>query len=137
MESSRAREGGDGVLELVQQTAEDLAALVGKHLQLARLELREDLLQVASRVRLIVVLGILMAVGYALAMAGLAVLLGGNRGVGVPLLMVGGAHLGSCGVWMVVAVRRLGGMQLMDDSSGEAQRSFDTLTLHGRSGGVT
>jgi hypothetical protein len=136
MESNRAREG-DGVLELVQQTAEDLAALVGKHLKLARLEFSEDLLKVASRARLIVVLGVLMAVGYALAMAGLAVLLGGNRGVGVPLLMVGGAHLGICGVWMVVAVRRLSGMQLMDDSSGEAQRSFDTLTLHGRSGGVT
>jgi hypothetical protein len=115
------------VLGLLHQTAEGIADLLGKHLELARLELTEDLLKVAGRARLIVVLGALLAVGYALAMAGLAVFLGGNRAVGLALLITGGVHLGPCGLWLRAAVRRLGGMRLMDDTAGEAQRSFATL----------
>jgi hypothetical protein len=120
---------GDGVLALVRQTAEGLADLLGKHLKLARLEFTDDLLKVVTRARLIVVLGALLGVGYALAMAGLAVFVGGNRPVGTSLLIIGGMHVGVCSVWLLSAVRRLGGMQLMDDTSGEAQRSFATLGL--------
>jgi hypothetical protein len=123
------RPSPEGVLELIRQTAEGLADLLGKHLKLARLEFTGDLLKVASRARLILVLGALLAVGYALAMAGLAVCVGGNRAVGVSLLILGGVHLGPCSLGLRAVVRRLGGMQLMDDTSGEAQRSFATLGL--------
>jgi hypothetical protein len=120
----------DGILELVRETAENVADLVGKHLKLARLELTEDLLKVVSRARLIVVLGVMLTVGYALAVAGLAVFVGGNRDVGVPLLVVGVAHLGICGAGLFVAAQRLGGLRLMDDSSDEMKRSFSTLRGH-------
>jgi hypothetical protein len=118
----------DGVLELVRETAENVADLVAKHLKLARLEFTEDLLQVVSRTRLIVVLGLLLTVGYALSIAGLAVWVGGKRDLGCPLLVAGMAHLGICGAWMFVGARRLGGMRLMNDTSDEVQRSFATLS---------
>jgi hypothetical protein len=129
MAMNREGQGGDGVLGLFRQTAEGFADLAGKHLKLARLEFNEDLLKVVGRARLIVLLGALVGVGYALAMAGLAVLLGGNREVGVALLSVGGGHVGIGGLWMFVAVRRLGSLKLMDDSTGEAQRSLDAFGL--------
>jgi hypothetical protein len=119
----------DGVVGLVRQTAEGIADLLGKHLKLARLEFTEDLLKVVTRARLIVVLGALVAVGYALAMAGLAVFLGGSRAVGASLLIVGGAHVGAGSLGLLSAVRRLGGMRLMDNTSDEMQQSFATLGL--------
>jgi hypothetical protein len=133
MAMNGAGESGDGVLGLFRQTAEGFADLAGKHLKLARLEFSEDLLKVVGRARVIVLLGALAGVGYALAMAGLAVLLGGNRAIGVSLLMIGGGHLGIGGLWMLIAVRRLGSLKLMDDSSDEAQRSFDAFAIHARS----
>jgi hypothetical protein len=117
------------VVGLVRQTAEGIADLLGKHLKLARLEFTEDLLKVVNRARLIVILGALVAIGYALAMAGLAVFLGGSRAVGASLLIVGGVHVGACSLGLFSAVRRLGGLQLMDNTSGEMQQSFATLGL--------
>jgi hypothetical protein len=122
-------ERGEGVLALARQTAEGLADLVGSHLKLARLEFTEDLLKVITRARLIAVLSALVMVGYALVMAGLAVFLSGTRAVGVSLLVVGGTHVGICGLGLLSAARRLGGLHLMDDSSGEVQRSFALLGL--------
>jgi Putative Actinobacterial Holin-X, holin superfamily III len=120
---------GEGVLALARQAAEGMADLVGKHLKLARLELTEDLVKVITRARLIAILGALVVVGYALVMAGLAVFVSGARAVGTSLLLVGGAHVGICGLGLLSAVRRLKGVHLMDDTAGEVRRSFALLGL--------
>lgn len=127
VDKGRDMDAAGGVIALVRQTVEGLADLVGEHLQLARLELRQDLLEVASRARLVVVLSLLIAVGYALAMAGLALALGGSRAAGLSLLSVGGLHVGIFGGAMFLALRRRGGAPLMNESSGELQRSLDVL----------
>jgi hypothetical protein len=131
MTKSHHDERSEGLLGLARRTAEGLADLVGSHLKLARLEFVEDLLKVVTRARAIVVLGALVLVGYGLVMAGLAVFAGGSRAVGVSLLAVGGAHVGVCGLVLLLAVRRLGAMHLMDDTSGEMRES---LALLGRRG---
>ena len=43
----------------------------------------------ARRARLVAVLATLFALGYAMAMAGLAVVIGGRAAVGIPLLIIG------------------------------------------------
>jgi hypothetical protein len=122
-------ERGEGVLALARQTAEGMAELVGSHLKLARLELTGDLLKVVARARLIALLGALAVVGYALVMAGLAVFVSGMRAVGTSLLLVGGAHVGICGLGLLSAVRRRNGVPLMDDTAGEVRRSLAILGL--------
>jgi hypothetical protein len=129
MSAMNSPSGSDGVLRSFRQAMEGVTDLVGKHLTLARLELREDLLKIASRARIIAVLAVLIVVGYALAMAGLAVILGGNRAVGASLLIVGGAHVVSCGLGMLLAVRRLANVHVMDDSANAVQNSLTTLGI--------
>jgi hypothetical protein len=80
------------------------------------------------RVRIIAILTALLAVGYALAMAGLAVLIGGNTAVGVPLLAIGGGHVVLCGAGILVASRRRE-THLMDATVEQVGRSLNTIRL--------
>jgi hypothetical protein len=120
--------GGGGVIERVRDVADGLGALVGQHLKLARLELISDLRAMGRRARVIVVLVGLVVVGYALAMGGLAFLIGGNTAVGVPLLAIGGGHVVLCGAGIVLASRRRE-THLMDATVEQVGQSLNTLRL--------
>jgi hypothetical protein len=63
------------------------------------------------RARMVVVLGALVAVGYALAMAGLAVLFGGRATIGIPLVIVGLGHLAGAGAGLIYGPLRARGGQ--------------------------
>src|SRR5688572_8458954 len=67
-----------GTTGLARDTAASLGHLIDQHVQVARVELAAELKELGRRARLVVVLAALVAVGYALAVAGLAVLFGGH-----------------------------------------------------------
>ena len=86
------------VTEMARETVLDLGHLVGQHVRVAQLEVKAELQAMSRRARLIAVLALLVTVGYALAMAGLAVVLGGRTALGLPFVIIGGAHLAAAGV---------------------------------------
>ena len=82
-----------GVIGRVRDVADGLGQLVGQHFKLARLELVSDLKSMGQRVRAVAILTVLAIIGYTLAMAGVAVVVGGNQAIGLPLLLIGGGHV--------------------------------------------
>jgi hypothetical protein len=120
--------GKGGVIGRVRDVADGLGVLVGQHLKLARLELVSDLRVMGRRLRLIAVLTGLGIVGYALGMAGLAVFIGGNRAIGIPLAAVGLGHVVLCGAGILLASRRRD-THLMDSTVEQVGQSLNTLRL--------
>lgn len=112
----------------MRDVADGLGQLVGQHLKLARLELVSDLRIMGRRLRVIAILTCLVVVGYALAMAGVAVVIGGNTAVGLPLLGVGLGHVVLCGAGIVLASRRRD-THLMDSTVEQMGQSLNTLKL--------
>jgi hypothetical protein len=119
---------GGGVIGRVRDVADGLGVLVGQHLKLARLELVSDLKVMGRRLRIISILTGLAVVGYALGMAGLAVVIGGNTAIGVPLLAIGGGHVVLCGAGILVASRRRE-THLMDATVEQVGQSLNTIRL--------
>jgi hypothetical protein len=71
-----------GVSELAREAALNLGHLLGQHVKVAQLELKAELHAMGRRACLIAVLATLIALGYGLAMVGLAVVIGGYNAVG-------------------------------------------------------
>src|SRR5688572_462746 len=98
---------GEGLVRLVRDTADRLGHLIGQHFKLARLELMVDLREVGRRAGLMALLAPLALVGYALGMAGIAVLIGGATQVGAALVGVGLVHVVGSGVGVAIELKRL------------------------------
>jgi fatty acid desaturase len=79
------------------------------------------------RACLIAVLATLVALGYGLAVAGLAVVLGGHAPVGLPLIVIGLVHVAGAGVGLALAPLRPHGSPLMEDSTTAMNRSLAVL----------
>ncbi len=121
------------VTEMARETVVDLGHLVGQHLRVAQLEVKAELQAMSRRARLIAVLALLVTVGYALGMAGLAVILGGRTAMGLPFVIIGGAHLAAAGLGL--AVSRLGarGAPAMGSSTAAMNGTLAALeTFRGR-----
>ena len=95
-----------GVGELARETVVNLGHLVGQHVLVARLEVAAELRAIGRRARLLAVLTLLATVGYALAMAGVAAILGGRTALGLPFVIIGGAHLAASGLGLAFSRRR-------------------------------
>ena len=91
----------EGVAGLARETALSLGHLVGQHVKVARLEIAAEVRAMGRRATIVAVLAALVAIGYALAMAGLAVAIGGGAEVGIPLVVVGLAHVVGAGGGLV------------------------------------
>jgi Putative Actinobacterial Holin-X, holin superfamily III len=122
---------GQGTMGLVRETADGLGHLVALHVKLARCELTQELRSMAGRAGLIAVLTALLLIGYALAMAGVAVFIGGNRLVGGPLVMVGIGHVAVSGGGLFWCQRRTSARRVLEATGIEAKRTLAVLG-HGR-----
>jgi len=91
----------EGVTGLMRDTALSLGHLVGLHVKGARLEIAAEVRAMGRRATAVAVLAALVAIGYALAIAGLAVSIGGGAEVGIPLVVAGGAHVGVAGAGLI------------------------------------
>jgi hypothetical protein len=125
----RERDSGDGVLGRAQVAADAVGQLVGKHLLLARLELRSEMRALGWRASLFAVLIAVVIVGYGLTMTGVALTLAGNRLAGVRLLVLGGAHLGGGSALILLAGLRARRRRLLEASASELRQTLHTLGL--------
>jgi len=116
-----------GVSVLARETVLGLGHLLGQHVKVAQLELKAELHAMGRRACLIAVLAILVALGYGLAMAGLAVLIGGHPGVGIPLVIIGLVHIAGAGVGLLLSPLRSRGAPLMDSSTTAMNSSLAAL----------
>ena len=118
-----------GMTGLARDTAASLGHLIDQHVQVARVELAAELKEMGRRARLGAVLAALVVVGYALAMAGLAILFGGGATVGMPLVIVGLAHLAGAGAGLIYGPLRARAAQseLMENTTDAIGRTVAVL----------
>jgi fatty acid desaturase len=116
-----------GISALAREAALDFGHLIGQHVKVAQLELTAEMHAMGRRAVLFGVLVTLIALGYGLAMAGLAVLIGGQAAVGIPLVIIGLAHVAGAGVGLMLAPIRPRGSRLMDNSKAAMNTSLAAL----------
>lgn len=116
-----------GVSALAKVVALDLGHLVGQHVNVARIELEAEMNGMVRRAGFVAVLATLLALGYGLAMAGLAVLVGGRTAVGLPLIVIGLAHVAVAGVGLLLSPRRARKERLMGVSTAALSSSLAAL----------
>ena len=83
----------EGVTGLARETALSLGHLVGQHVKVARLEIAAEVRAMGRRATVVAVLAVPDRHRYALTIAGLAVAIGGGAELGVPLVVIGLAHV--------------------------------------------
>lgn len=115
------------VSALAREAALGLGHLLGQHVKVAQLELKAELHAMAGRASMIAVFAALLALGYGLAMVGLAVVIGGHGPVGLPLVVIGLAHMVGAGVGLVLVPLRRRGSHLMDSSTAAMNSSLAAL----------
>lgn len=117
-----------GISALVGRMADSFSRLVTQHLQLARLELAEDMKATGLSVAMIVAFVPFILVGYAFLCGALAALLSTWLGWPGALGAIGLLNLGGGAGGALWAVKRLQGRGVMGDSSQELLRSMAALT---------
>ena len=115
------------ILHLVRETADGLGQLIVQHVKLAKLELVADLRAMGSSAAVIAVCALVLVVGYTLTMAGVALLIGGNRTMGYSFGGVGLAHVLGAGVGSLVVMRRIRNTRLMAATTSEVSHSAAAL----------
>ena len=118
-----------GVTGLARESALSLGHLVGQHLKVARLELAAEVRAMGRRAIAVAVLAALVAIGYALAIAGVAVVLGGAAELGIPLVITGGAHVVGAGAGLVFGPLRARAAhpQLMGNTAAAIDRALEKV----------
>ena len=116
-----------GVSALAREAALNLGHLVGQHVKVAQLELKAEMHGMGRRACLIAVLATLITLGYGLAMAGLAVVIGGHSAVGIPLVLVGLVHIAGAGVGLMFSPLRPRRGHVMGNSTAAMNSSLAAL----------
>jgi hypothetical protein len=116
-----------GVSVLAREAALNLGHLLGQHVKVAQLELKAEMHGMGRRACLIGVLATLVALGYGMAMAGLAVVIGGHSAVGLPLVIIGLVHIAGAGAGLMLSPLRPRGSHLMDSSTAAMNSSLAAL----------
>jgi uncharacterized membrane protein len=116
------------VTALARESALSLGHLIGQHVKVARLEIAAEVQEVSRRARLVAVLAGLGAIGYALAMAGLAIVIGGGAELGIPLVIIGLVHAVGAAAGLVFGPLRARAAHLppMRHTTAEISRTLDT-----------
>jgi fatty acid desaturase len=116
-----------GVSVLAREAALSLGHLFGQHVKVAQLELKAELHAMGRRACMIAVLATLVALGYGLAMVGLALVLSAHGAVGIPFVIIGLVHVAGAGVGLLFSPLRPSGTRLMDSSTTAMTSSLAAL----------
>lgn len=116
-----------GIASLLGELADGFSRLVSQHLALARLELAEDARALGKSAGTVVAGVPFVLVGYTLLMVALAALLRRWVGWAGGFAIVGGANLILGGAAIALALSRLSGRRMMEDTSKELQRTTTAL----------
>ncbi|SRR6266540_480418 len=130
------RDSSDGIVGLVRETADGLSRLVADHVRLARTELVADAKGYAHKLTGMVVAGVVLGLGYALACVAGALALA--RVIGGPLafLSVGGFHLIVGAILMLSSARRMPAGRPMQETAFEVSRTMSALTARPAAGAL-
>jgi hypothetical protein len=128
MSRQAGQDAPEGVVGLLRETADGLGQLIADHIKLARLEMAADVRSYSQGVAMLVVAGLVLALGYALGW--LAVGLALARVCTAPIAFGGIAalHLIAGGIAVSAAIKRMKKTRLMRESAAEASRSVSALT---------
>ena len=123
----------EGIVGLIRETVDGLRDLIADHIKLARLELVADAKTYGRSIAVLVVAGLVLAIGYIfglIAAAGLARLWGAPLAFGA----VAALHLVLGGIAVVRAVGKMKRTRPMHDTVVEAKGSINALAhpLQGR-----
>jgi hypothetical protein len=128
--ASRQFEGDEreGIVGLVRETIDGLRTLIADHIKLARVELETDLKTYAGGVAVLVVAGLILAIGYVFAWVAAAVALGRIWGTAVAFAAVAAFNLIVGFIAVMLAAGRMKRTRLMHGSAVEARTSVSALT---------
>ena len=128
MSRQTGQDAPDGVVGLLRETADGLGQLIADHIKLARLELAADVRSYGQGVAVLVVAGLVLALGYAFAWVAIGLALA--RVIPAPIAFGGIAalHLTAGGIAVSTAIKRMKKTRLMRESAAEASRSVSALT---------
>jgi fatty acid desaturase len=116
-----------GISLRAREAALDLGHLFGQHVKVAQIELKTELHAMGRRVSLITVLATLIALGYGLTMAGVALILGKHDTAGIPFVVIGLIHVAGAAIGLMFSPLRPHGSHLMDSSTAAMNSSLAAL----------
>ncbi|HLK91309.1 MAG TPA: phage holin family protein [Polyangia bacterium] len=118
----------EGIVGLVRETIDGLRTLIADHIKLARVELETDLKSYAGGVAVLVVAGLILAIGYVFAWIAAAIALGRVWGTAMAFAVVAAFNLLVGFVAVMLATGRMKRTRLMHGSAIEARTSVTALT---------
>ncbi len=121
-------EGEDGLLSLLNQTADGVGHLVAKHIRLVHLEIVADAKRLAWEAVFVALSAFVVVLGYAMLWLGIALLLAKMMSLASALLLSGGLHLGGGSVALTWAIARVRKPSTMRHTSDEVTRSLVALS---------
>jgi uncharacterized membrane protein YqjE len=117
----------EGFVDLFRETADSMVRLLAGHLKLARLELMDSALASARLAGAAAFFAVLAAIGYTLMVLGIAAWLQPLLGWATALTLLGAVHLLGGGVGTLLALRRLGTLELLPHTTQRAAESVGAL----------
>jgi uncharacterized membrane protein YqjE len=117
-----------GITALVGRMADGFSRLVTQHIALARLELAEDARQMGAGLAQVATFVPFLLTGYALLCGALSVLLARWTGLPAALALVGLANLVGGGLGISRALRRMRTVKVMSGTQEELNRSAAALS---------
>jgi fatty acid desaturase len=113
--------------ELARDSALSLGHLIGQHVTVARLEIAAEARAIGRRAIVVAVLAILIAIGYAVAIAGIGVTIGGGSAMGIPLVIIGLAHVVAAGAGLLFGPLRAEASHRLPNTTTAIDRALDKV----------
>ena len=122
----REQEAYPGIADLVARLVDGLGQLITQHVELARIELGEELGSVSRTLGTMALFTPLVVVGYAMLCFGVAFALAPFLSMPGAVLLVGGANLvaGGIGLWRVIQVLK---RPHLEDTAAAVRESSELL----------
>jgi hypothetical protein len=124
----------EGIVGLIRETLDGLRDLIADHIKLARVEMVSDAKTYGRSMAVLVVAGLVLAIGYVFGLIAAALALGRVWGTPVAFVAVAALHVVVGGIAMVSAMARMRRTHPMHDTVVEAKDSLTALArpLQGR-----
>ena len=124
----------EGIVGLIRETLDGLRDLIADHIKLARVEMVSDAKTYGRSIAVLVVAGLVLAVGYVFGLIAAALALGRVWGTPLAFVAVAALHLVVGGIAVVSAMAKMRRTHPMHDTVVEAKDSLTALArpLQGR-----
>jgi uncharacterized membrane protein YqjE len=124
----------EGIVGLIRETVDGLRDLIADHIKLARLELVADAKTYGRSIAVLVVAGLVLAIGYIFGLIAGALALARIWGTPLAFAAVAALHLVVGGIAVIWAVGKMKRTRPMHDTVTEAKGSISALArpLQGR-----